>query len=388
MNKLTATGSYTLLCIASLTIMVGSLVAPGLISMSTALGVADNAILLVTLPALGAVVFAPIAGKLIDKYGAYPLLIIGLFLYGLLGASVYWLNGATFVFINRILLGGITSIVMAGSTVLISQWYFGSARLGMIAKQGMAIEFGGVLFLFLGGLLAAQHWALPLSLYLLAWVFLVMLLLFVPRKHPIEAKTAQLKEDSIVNKGLSLNSVYLMAIISMAVFFTTFVLLPSTMHKQTYNEKEIGFLLALISLIAVISAHFMPKITRLFNEQKVLAIAFLSYGSSYILYLQTGTLTLIIGAILSGIGFGFTIPLLNHMTVERSEAKVRGRNLSYFTMAVFSGQFLTSFIEYIPGGTANIFMSCLVFCILVAIILLSKSLDSKTKNHENKVKKA
>ena len=79
MNKLNNAGSYTLLCIACLTIMVGALVAPGLISISTALNVADSAVFLVTLPALGAVIFAPIAGKLIDKYGAYRSLIIGLF---------------------------------------------------------------------------------------------------------------------------------------------------------------------------------------------------------------------------------------------------------------------------------------------------------------------
>ncbi len=191
MNQLNSIGSYTLLCIACLTIMVGALVAPGLITISNALGVADNAILLVTLPALGAVIFAPIAGKLIDKYGAYRSLIVGLFLYGALGASVYWLHGPTFVFANRILLGGITAVVMAGSTVLISQWYFGKARLGMIAKQGMAIELGGVLFLFLGGIFAAKHWALPLSLYLIAWVFLAMLFIFVPRTPLQKQKLTQ-----------------------------------------------------------------------------------------------------------------------------------------------------------------------------------------------------
>ena len=39
----------------------------------------------------------------------------------------------------------------------------------MIARQGMAIELGGVLFLFAGGLLAQQRWSLPFALYLCAW---------------------------------------------------------------------------------------------------------------------------------------------------------------------------------------------------------------------------
>jgi MFS family permease len=125
MNRLTTFGSFTLLCISSLTIMVGTLLAPGLVSISDGLGIVENSVLLITLPSLGAVVFAPLAGKLIDKYGAYRLLIIGLCLYGLFGTSLYFLNGPTPVFINRFLLGGITAIVMASSTVLISMWYHG-----------------------------------------------------------------------------------------------------------------------------------------------------------------------------------------------------------------------------------------------------------------------
>ena len=375
MKQLKTMGHYTLLCIACLTIMVGALVAPGLISISTALGVADKAIFLITLPALGAIIFAPIAGKLIDKYGAYRSLIGGLFLYGFLGASVYWLHGPIFVFANRILLGGVTSVVMAGGTVLISQWYFGKARLDMMAKQGMAIELGGVLFLFLGGLFAGQYWGLPLSLYLVAWLFLAMLLLFVPRIPPAEIDTDTTDNHITGHKGLTLKSIYLIAVFSMASFFTTVVLLPKAMHTQHYSEEQVGLLLAFISLVAVTAAHFMPKLTKRLGEQKVLAIAFIAYASAYVCFLQSGTPTLIMGAIFNGIGFGFSIPLLNHMTVERSAPKVRGRNLSYFTMSVFSGQFFTSFIEYIPGGITNVFISCITFCTLVSLFLFIKDID-------------
>ena len=141
------------------------------------------------------------------------------------------------------------------------------------------------------------------------------------------------------------------------------------MHVQHYNEQQVGLLLAFISLVAVVAAHFMPKLTKGFGEQKVLALAFIGYAASYIFFLQSGTPTLVIGAIFSGIGFGFSVPLLNHMTVERSDANVRGRNLSYFTMAVFSGQFLTSFIQYIPGGSNNVFMITIALCVLVALTL-------------------
>ncbi|MGP9544528.1 MFS transporter [Psychrobacter sp. AOP7-B1-25] len=374
MNQLKTAGSFTLLCIASLTIMVGTLLAPGLVSISAGLGITDNSVLLITLPSLGAVVFAPLAGKLIDKYGAYKLLIIGLSLYGLVGASAYLLHGPAQVFSNRFLLGGITAVVMASCTVLISTWYQGEARLKMIAKQGMSIELGGVIFLFLGGLLASQFWALPLSIYLVAWVFLAMLLLFVPRNHAATAENAQIvKDDSkTIISGLTLKNVYLISTLAMTIFFTSTVLLPITMNELSYNESQIGQLLAFISLVAVVTAGFMPKIIKWLNEPKVLALAFLAFSLSYVCFTQASTLILIIGALLIGIGFGFSIPLLNHMTVELSAAKVRGRNLSYFTMAVFSGQFFTSFMEYMPGGAHNVFILCSVCSVIISGVLFMR----------------
>lgn len=374
MNSLKTAGSFTLLCIASLTIMVGTLLAPGLVSISSGLGITDNSVLLITLPSLGAVVFAPLAGKLIDKYGAYKLLVGGLFLYGLIGASAYLLHGPVQVFSNRFILGGITAVVMAGCTVLISSWYQGEARLKMIAKQGMAIELGGVIFLFLGGLLAAQFWALPLSIYLIAWVFLAMLLLFVPRHHVATEGNEHIAHDDskTIISGITLKQVYLISTLAMTIFFTSTVLLPITMHELDYNESQIGQLLAFISLVAVVTAGFMPKIIKRLNEPKVLSLAFLAFALSYICFTQASTLILVLGALLIGIGFGFSIPLLNHMTVELSAANVRGRNLSYFTMAVFSGQFFTSFMEYMPGGAHNVFILCSVFSVVISMVLFVK----------------
>ena len=369
MTRLTTAGQYTLLCIASLTIMVGSVVAPGLISIAAGLGITENSVLLVTLPALGAVLFAPIAGKIIDRYGAYPSLVIGLFLYGLIGASVYLLHGPTHVFANRILLGGVTAIVMAACTVLISQWYFGHERLGMIAKQGMAIELGGVIFLFVGGLLAAQYWGLPLAIYLLAWLFLVMLVALVPRKHPVEPKDESPIVDTVQQLGMSIKTVYLIAVLAMVIFFTSTVSLPLVLHERYYSEEEVGILLAFISMVAVITAHFLPRMTGKLGEQNTLLVAFIGLGISYVCFIQPNYFVSWVGAVASGIGFGFSIPLLNHMTVERSPLAVRGRNLSYFTMAVFSGQFLTSFVEYIPGALTNVYILNVAACVIIVLAL-------------------
>ena len=81
MSQLSRIAGFTLLVISNLTIMVGTVVAPGLHGVANALGVDQFATWLITLPALGAVIFAPFAGRIIDKFGAYYALLFGLALY-------------------------------------------------------------------------------------------------------------------------------------------------------------------------------------------------------------------------------------------------------------------------------------------------------------------
>lgn len=177
-------GSLTLLMVASLTIMVGCVIVPGLPSIAPALGVGNAVGWLVTLPSLGAVLFAPLAGRMIDRMGARAALCIGLGAYGLIGLATVMLYGPVAVFTARMALGGATALVMAGGTGLIAQFHTGAARMTMIARQGMAIELGGVIFLFAGGLLATLHWAAPFALYALAFIFLPLVLAFIPPHEP------------------------------------------------------------------------------------------------------------------------------------------------------------------------------------------------------------
>lgn len=62
-----------------------------------------------------------------------------------------------------------------------------------------------------------------------------------------------------------------------------------------------------------------------------------------------------LGGVLLGCGFGLSIPLVNHMTVDLSEEGGRGRNLARLAMAIFSGQFLSSFMVFIPDNLSWIF---------------------------------
>lgn len=368
-QTLSKAGSLTLLAVACLTIMVGCVIVPGLPTIARQLGVEHAASWLVTVPSLGVIVFGAFAGKLIQRLGLYTALCLGLFSYGLLGAAGFMLHGALAVFTDRLMLGGSTALIMAAGTGLISEFYEGKMRLTMIARQGMAIELGGVIFLFVGGVLASAGWQWPFALYLTAWIFLALVLTFVPR--PVSDHQAESVGESETRLSITLKVVFALALLSMMVFFTAVIMLPSRLHDLNFNEAQVGYFLSFTSLVAVGAAALMPRTAHKLGEHGTQAVAFMFYALAHLAFSTADGLMLMIGGSLClGIGFGLSIPLVNHMTIEQSKADQRGRNLAYLSVAIFAGQFLSSFMELMPGSQLRVFGCACVIALGVALILM------------------
>lgn len=363
-RSISKTATCTLLCVASLTIMVGCVLVPGLPSIAARLGVADAASWLVTLPSLGVVLAGPFAAMLMQRLGLHRSLLAGLFLYGLLGVSGMFLHGHLAVFADRFLLGAPTALVMASGTGLISALFSGQARLRMIARQGMTIELGGVLFLALGGLLATAGWRYPFLLYLASWVLLAFAWRCVPALVPAG-------DGGMDGPGPSraLLHVHALAALSMTVFFAAIIVLPLRLQQLGWSEDRAGYLLSFVSLVAVAAAWLMPQAVRRLHEHGTLGAAFACYALAHLLFAGAAALpALLAGAVALGMGFGLSVPLCTHMTVERSHLPSRNRNLAYLSMAIFGGQFLSSFMTCLPGSHATMFAATAALALLGAAV--------------------
>ncbi|WP_115720129.1 MFS transporter [Gallaecimonas mangrovi] len=361
--------AIALLAVACLTIMVGCVIVPGLPSIAKQLGVAHAASWLVTIPSLGVVIFGPLAGRWIEKAGLYKALCHGLVLYGLLGVGGALLRGYWLVFADRLLLGGATALVMASGTGLISLFYEGKARMAMMAKQGMAIELGGVIMLALGGVLASIHWFWPFALYLTAWLLFALVLWLVPNPQVAAPSHGETADTPKLPAAIKL--VYFAALLSMVVFFTAVIVLPFRLHAQGFSEAQTGYFLSFVSLMAVAAAANMPKVVTQLGEHKTLLLAFICYALGHGCFAFAQQLSVFIaGAVLTGIGFGLSIPLVNHMTVELSHPKVRGRFLAYLSMAIFSGQFLSSFVAMVPVAPATTFEIATAVALVAGILVM------------------
>ena len=127
----------------------------------------------------------------------------------------------------------------------------------------------------------------------------------------------------------------------------------------------------MVSLVAVAAAAMMPSVVKKISEPATLGLAFLCYAAAFARFALAANLSeLILAGGLLGSGFGFSVPLVNHMTVSRSDQGNRGRRLASLSMALFSGQFLASFMAMLPGDSSLIFAVTSVFSVVVAVFLV------------------
>lgn len=445
-------GIAAIMLLSSLTVMVGTALTPALPALGEVYHLGNYVSWLVTAPALGVVATAIFFGWLIDKKGPYAVAVIGIFFYGLLGVIGGYMPNAALLFIDRFLLGAATAAIMSAGVALIANFFEGEKQLKIIALQGMSMEFGGVIFLSVSGMLSDISWKYAFYIYGLGFVALLMILLFVPKCSAAgtgsagagneaadtagadgvrtadavgtdaavktgsasaavdtnrsgsagdvavmdnvgsadgiadpagepAAKDSSIRSTSASSKGVPVPLILVIAFLGMLMFFTAMVSLP--IYLQTtlgYSPAFTGYFLTALDLVSVLCAGFMPSVVKKVQEKGCLTIAFCGYGIAFTMYLLSGTSPVILwlGAIFTGVGFGFSTPLFNSLVVSKSTPQNKGRNISFCTMAMFAGQFLSALlVSAFSGKTLYLVALIMAFVIMPCIIPTAKRFGQK-----------
>lgn len=369
-RKIGIPGVVAIMLASSLTVMVGNAITPALPQLGEVYGLGNYASWLVTAPALGVVASAVFFGKLIDRKGPYWVAFFGLLLYGIFGVAGGYMPNAVAIFVDRFLLGVATAAIMSSAVALIAAFFQGERQLRLIAVQGMSMEFGGVIFLSISGVLADISWRCPFYIYGLGILAFLLLIFFVPRCGRAAEEQAQ-EESQGAGKGVPIPLVLLIAFLGMLMFFTAMVSLPIYLQTELgYSPSFTGYYLAALDLIAVLAAGFMPNIVRKIQEKGCLTIAFCCYGIAFLLYFLSGhAVVLWIAVFFAGLGFGCSTPLFNSLIVNKSTPEKKGMNISFCTMAMFLGQFLSALLVSAFSGTTLFLVAFIIAFVIAACIL-------------------
>ncbi|MBP0904976.1 hypothetical protein ACFSKN_18160 [Mariniflexile gromovii] len=115
------------------------------------------------------------------------------------------------------------------------------------------------------------------SFYIYLTGLLCLLLVVVVLPKPENKLIGEnLTQEIDTNNGSKVRIIFIASLLAMMLFFVGFVTLPLYLPEVFgFTESEIGYLMAFISLIAIITASQMPKMVKVFGDSKVVALGFL-----------------------------------------------------------------------------------------------------------------
>ena len=327
--------------------------------------------LMLTIPAIIIALFSPFAGHIIDRWGRLKPLYIGIFLFIAGGSSGFYLHDFYVILVGRAVLGLGVSLIMTSSTALIGDYFSAEVRHKFMAKQGMIVGFGGILFITAGGLLAQMHWSYPFAIYLIPILFVPFLLksLYEPKKH---------KHTEDLEVEVKLLPVYLTAFFVMVLFY----MLPTQFPYLIVNTlggtpQSIGFVIATAMTFNAFTAMQYAKIKARLSYMQIFSATFALFGLGLFIISQANSITgLYFATAPLGMGFGLLLVNTNSWFLSLVPAHKRGKASGVLTSSFFLGQFASPILfEPIVSayGIQGLFFIISGVSVLVALVLFLKT---------------
>jgi len=272
-------------------------------------------------------IFAPILGRLSDKHGRRPVLLVSIIGTGIgfliLGfATTLWM-----LFVGRIL-DGITGGNISTAQAYIADITTKEDRAKGMGLIGAAFGLGFVFGPAIGGILS--HWGIAVPfLFAAALCFANALLLYftlpetVTPDHPARNSAAGGRGLAQLIKSLQdpqlgyVLMIYFLFIVAFSIMTTSFSLF--TMFRFGYDAQHTGYLFAYVGILAVIvQGGLIGRLVKRFGELWLVIVgAFLFAGSLFAVPFvgpeAGGLLALLIGGGLFSIGNSLSAPSLTSL---------------------------------------------------------------------------
>lgn len=333
--------------------------------------------------------FNPVLGRLSDKYGRRPLILLSLS-STVISYIIFAFAGSFWVLLISRLLAG-----FGGSNIAVAQAYIAdvtpveqrSRGMGMI---GMAFGLGFMLGPMAGGLLSGYGYSVA-GLASAAFSFTALFFAFFMLKESLPAKTeisaSQASKQKLFDVQSALKTfrnpdqgililLFFLITFSGANIFGTFALLGNKVYG--FNNQQIGLLFTIMGVTsAVVQGGFTKLLTENFKEKTLIAVgtfimifglALLPYGGNFL------GLAIIISvqAVGTGILQPVVLSMVSKYTAQNEQGEVLGLNQSMSALARVLGPlwggFAFEFIGYeFPFLTGAAFMA---ICFLFSLWLL------------------
>lgn len=299
-----------------------------------------------TSPALGLIVGGFLSAAAIKSLGAYRLLLIGLFLYGLMGTAGLYLSDAPTLLGSRFMLGVAASFIGIASTALIAVLFTGQTRARLIGYKGALGSVGGIAGILIGGELGSiGGWRLPFAIYFFAWLLFVLAVMGRP-KRVASAATDTPAEAQPPGSLISLWPFYAVIVMFGVVLMMTVTQLSFLLAEIGVTEpSEVSRIAVMASIGAMVGGFGYGRVVGWIGARNAFPTIFAIWtlGLAMLGFSMTPEMTVVACAI-TGVAAGLFLPHMITTLAAAAPDHVRDRAIAMFYSAIFLGDFLNPFI--------------------------------------------
>jgi multidrug resistance protein len=294
------------------------------------------------------IIFTPILGKLSDRFGRRPVLMVSIAGTALGFVLMGMATALPLLFVARILAG------ITGGNISIPQAYIAdvtapeqrSRAMGMIgAAFGLGFTFGPLI----GGVMSRISYSAPFYFAAALAIANVILVYFILPESLSREHRAKPHEEASVAEVFRHGRGWMFGLVVATYFFliTGFAIMTAffalfTAKRFGYDAQANGYLFAFVGVLSVVvQGGLIGRLVKMFGEVTLARVGLLLTAASLALLPASHNLTLLLVAC-AGLSFGsgFASPPLSGLASQMVERSWQGRALGVMQSAGSAGRLL------------------------------------------------
>jgi MFS transporter, DHA1 family, multidrug resistance protein len=287
--------------------------------------------LLTAVSALMQLFFAPMWGSLSDRLGRKPVLLVGVFGYGLTMLLFGLSTQLWMLFAARTLNGILSSATLPTSLAYISDNTAAKDRGGGMGQLGAAMGIGVVLGPGLGGVLSTRSLATPFFVSAaLCMVALLLVWLFLPESLPAAARQAPTKKNAIALREVGRALLGPLGVMLLVTFVVSFgmssfqgILGFYALRKFGYGPEQVGTMWMVVGGVLILGQGALTGwLTKRLGDVIVIRLSLVTSALGYALILLATTyLTMLVTTGLFVLFIALLGPALNSLVAGHTPMK-------------------------------------------------------------------